>query len=172
MTAPHLVAAVVALAGCWTDLATRRIPNLLTFGSAAAAFIYYSVTDGLPGLGWSAGGWALGVAIWFPLFLLRGLGGGDIKLLGALGAWLGPGLAIWLALYAALAGGVLALIVALQRGYARRALANVWGLLVYWRIAGLRPHPGLSLDSKDSGSVRLPYALPIAAGLVMTLWLK
>ena len=172
MTFPQIVAGLIALAGCWTDLSTRRIPNALTFGAAAAAFVYYGVVDGWAGLGWSAGGWALGVAVWFPMFLLRGLGGGDIKLLAALGAWIGPALAIWLALYAALAGGVLALAFALQRGYTRQAFANVWGLLTYWRVAGVQPHPGLSLDAKDPGSIRLPYALPIAAGLVVTLWLK
>ena len=172
MTVPHIVAAVIALAGCWTDLRSRRIPNLLTFGAAIAAFAYYTILGGLPGLGWSAGGWALGVLVWFPMFVLRGLGGGDIKLLGALGAWLGPVLAIWLALYAGLAGGILAMAVALHGGYARKALANVWGLLVYWRVAGMKPHPALSLDSPSSSAARLPYALPIAAGLVVTLWLK
>jgi prepilin peptidase CpaA len=172
VTIPHIVAGLIALVGCWTDVQSRRIPNVLTFGSALGAFAYYLVVDGLAGVGWSIGGWALGVLIWFPMFLLRGLGGGDIKLLGALGAWLGPVLAIWLALYAALAGGVFALAVMLHRGYVRKTLANVWGLLVYWRVAGMRPHPALSLDSPSSSAARLPYALPIAAGLVVTLWLK
>jgi prepilin peptidase CpaA len=172
MTFPHMAAAIIALAGCWTDLVSRRIPNWLTFGAALVALGYFAVVDGWAGLGWSAAGWALGVAVWLPLFLLRGLGGGDIKLLAALGAWIGPALAIWLALYAAVAGGALALLVALQRGYLQQAFRNVGGLLTYWRVAGLKPHPGLSLDSNEPGTVRLPYALPIAAGLVLTLWLK
>lgn len=172
MTAAVVAALAVSAAGCVTDLTTRRIPNLLTFGAAATAIVYHGITGGWTGLGLALAGWAIAVAVWLPMFLLRGLGGGDIKLLGALGAWLGPEPAIWLALYAAVAGGVLALLVALRHGYAREAFSNVWGLLVYWRIAGLRPHPALSLDSRTAGTVRLPYALPIAAGLVMTLWLK
>jgi prepilin peptidase CpaA len=172
MPVPHIAAAVVSLAGCWTDLTTRRIPNVLTFGAALAACLYFLAIDGWSGLGWAASGWALGVAIWLPLFLLRGLGGGDIKLIAALGAWVGPGLAIWLALYAGLAGGVLAVVVALQRNYLRQAFRNLSGLLTFWRVAGVKPHPGLSLDAAGPGLVRLPYALPIAAGLLLTLWLE
>ena len=52
-------------------------------------------------------------------FALGGLGGGDVKLLGALGAWLGVTNVVWLALYTGVAGGVLALVVALWRGLSR-----------------------------------------------------
>jgi prepilin peptidase CpaA len=170
VTTPHVVALIVALAGCLTDLRTRRIPNALTLGAALGAFGYYLVTDGWPGLAWSAAGWAVGLAMFLPFFMLRGIGGGDVKLVAALGAWVGPGAAVWVALFAALAGGPLALLVAASHGYLRRAFANLWGLLMYWRVAGLEPHPALTLES--GGAPRLPYALPIAAGLVMTLWLR
>jgi prepilin peptidase CpaA len=98
------------------------------------------------------------------------MGGGDVKLLAALGAWVGPGPVVWVALYAALAGGVMAVATAISRGYLRQAVSNVGSLVTYWRIAGLKPHPALTIDSATS--VRLPYALPIAAGLVVTLWLR
>ena len=116
------------------------------------------------------GGWLVGAAFFFPLFALRGLGAGDVKLIAALGAWLGPGPTVWLAAYSAIAGGVLALGVALARGYTKQAFTNVWGLLGYWKVMGFKPHPGMSLDA--SGTPKVPYALPIAAGLVMTLWLR
>jgi prepilin peptidase CpaA len=169
MTIPHVAAIVVAALGCVTDLRTRRIPNVLTFGAAAGAFGFYLFGGGWSGLGWSVGGWAVGLAVFLPLFVLRGLGGGDVKLLAALGAWLGPGTTIWLALWSAVAGGPLAVVVALSRGYLRTAFSNLWSLLTFWRIAGVRPHPAVNLET--SGSPRLPYALPIAAGLMVTLWL-
>ena len=50
-------------------------------------------------------GWAVGLAMFLPVFALRGIGGGDVKLVAALGAWIGPGAAVWLALWAAVAGG-------------------------------------------------------------------
>jgi prepilin peptidase CpaA len=167
---PHLAALVVALGGCIADVRTRRIPNVLTFGAAAGALGFHLANHGLSGMGWSAAGWLVGAALFFPMFALRGLGGGDVKLLAALGAWLGPGQTVWLAAFSAIAGGVFALVVALASGYAKQAFINVWALLGYWKVMGLKPHPGLNLDAARTPKV--PYALPIAAGLVMTLWLR
>jgi prepilin peptidase CpaA len=170
MTAAQIVAVVVVLAACVTDLKTRRIPNVLTLGAALVGFGYHLIVGGWSGLFASLAGWGVGLALFLPLFALRGLGGGDVKLLAALGAWLGPGQTVWLALFTAIAGGPLAIAMALSRGYLSRAVKNVWGLLMFWRVAGVQPHPTLTLDSP--GMPRLPYAVPIAAGLVMTLWLR
>ena len=169
---PQLASIIVAALACITDLTSRRVPNTLTLSGAAGAFVFFLATTGWHGLAWSAGGWAVGLVMFLPLFLLGGLGGGDIKLVAALGAWVGPSSAAWLALYAAVAGGPLAVVMALSRGYLKRAFGNIWGLLGYWRLAGVRPHPGLTLDSAASNVPRLPYAIPIAAGLVLTLWLR
>jgi len=166
----HVAALSIALLGCVTDLWTRRVPNVLTFGAAAGAFGYYLAGDGWAALGWSALGWLTGVVLFLPFFALRGLGGGDVKLLAAIGAWLGPLPTLSVAFWGAIAGGPLALVVAFSRGYGRQAFVNLWGLLTYWRVAGLQPHPALSLES--TGSPRLPYALPIAAGVAVTLWLQ
>jgi prepilin peptidase CpaA len=170
MTFPQLAAIAVAVLGCVTDLRTRRVPNVLTFGAAAGAFGYFLAGEGWAGLGQSAAGWGVGLLMFLPLFALRGIGGGDVKLLAALGAWIGPGPAVWLALFTALAGGPLALVVAASKGYVGQAFANVWGLLTFWRVAGVRPHPALTLD--NATAPRLPYALPIAVGLMVTLWLR
>jgi prepilin peptidase CpaA len=158
--------------GCVTDLKSRRLPNWLTLSSAAGAFGFFLARDGWHGLAWSMGGWAVGLAMFLPFFVLRGIGGGDVKLVAALGAWFGPSSAAWLALYTALAGGPLAIAVSLSRGYTRQAFVNLWGLFGYWRLAGVRPHPALTLDAAIADAPRLPYALPIAAGLVLTLWLR
>jgi prepilin peptidase CpaA len=103
------------------------------------------------------------------MYALRGLGAGDVKLLGAIGAWLGPMGAVWTGLYGAIAGGILALVVAIGRGYAGTALRNVRTMLLTWLAAGVRPVQGLTLS--DSTSIRLPYAIPVAAGALMTLWM-
>ena len=170
MTAAAWAAVAVALAACVFDLRTRRIPNALTFGAALAGFLFHGLFFGISGFGLSVAGWAVGLALFLPLFLLRGMGGGDLKLLAALGAWVGPGTVIWVALWSSIAGGVFALALALARGYTKQAFSNVWGLLSYWRVMGMRPNPALTLESAPKS--RLPYALPMAAGLGLALWLR
>ena len=158
----------VAVIAAVCDVRTGRIPNLLTFGSAAVALVYALTTGGLGGFGFAAAGWLAGAALFFPFFALGGMGAGDVKLLAALAAWFGPGDAVWLAIFAALAGGVLGVVVALTHGYLRQALSNVWLMLVHWRIFGFRPIAGFTL--RDTGAPRLAYAIPIMIGAVCTLW--
>jgi prepilin peptidase CpaA len=123
---------------------------------------------GPSGLGIAAAGWLAGAALFFPFFALGGMGAGDVKLLAALAAWLGPAESVWLAMFAAAAGGVLGLVVALARGYLRAAVSNLWLMLMHWRTQGIGPVPGVTL--KDSKSPRLAYAIPITIGVVCTLW--
>jgi prepilin peptidase CpaA len=149
---------VVGAVACVTDLRSRRIPNWLTFGASLAAF------------GQSVAGWMVGAALFLPLFLLGGMGAGDVKLMAALGAWTGPSTAMWMTLYAAVAGGFFAVAVTLWSGYLGQMLRNVWGLLMYWRIFGIRPHPELTLAT--ASGPRLPYAFPITVGAVAVLWLR
>jgi prepilin peptidase CpaA len=165
-----LVVLIVAIVASVYDIRTRRVPNLLTFGVAAVALAYYFAVGGVSWLGWSAGGWLMAVALFFPFFALGGLGAGDVKLLGAFGAWLGPAGAVYLAFFTGLAGGVMALLVVLARGRVARTFSNLWTLVLFWRVAGLQPMPSLTLES--SVGPRLAYALPIAAGALTTLWLK
>lgn len=159
--------AVAALAVVW-DLRTRRIPNALTFGAAGAGLAFAVYAGGPWGLAAAAGGWLVGAALFFPLFALGGMGAGDVKLLAALGAWLGPADTVWLAIFASVAGGVMAVIVSVYYGYLRQAASNVWLMLMHWRAAGIKPVPGLTL--RDARAPRLAYAVPIAIGLVGTLW--
>ena len=170
LDARSIAVLAVAVAACVWDIRTRRIPNVLTFGAAAAAAIFALLQHGMPGLGWSAAGWLTGLALFFPFFALRGMGAGDVKLLGALGAWLGPLNVLYLATFAAIAGGIMAIVVVLSHGVLGRTLSNVWLLLTTWRVNGLRPVDGLTLET--SRGPKLAYAIPITAGALATLWLR
>jgi prepilin peptidase CpaA len=155
------------LASGW-DIRTRRIPNVLTLGFPVAALVVHVVLDGAPGAGNTAAGWAAGLALFLPMFILGGMGAGDVKLLAAVGAWLGPWNVLETALAAGVIGGVLALGLALTRSYASQAFTNIWSLLLFWRVAGIRAHPTLTLAQHDGP--RLAYAIPISMGAMVAIW--
>ena len=160
----------IALIAVFWDLRTRRIPNVLTFGAALAAFLVHGAVGGWSAAGLAVLGWVVGAAMFMPIFALGGMGAGDVKLMAALGAWVGPAAVVWVALFTGIAGGAIALVVAAGSGYLRQAFTNIWGLLMYWRIAGPRPAPELTLSTHRGP--RLAYAVSILAGLMVTLWLR
>ena len=90
VTLPEGLAVAVALVAAICDVRNRRIPNLLTFGAAAIGLIVATLSHGLSGAGMSAGGWLLALCLWLPLYALGGMGAGDVKLMAAIGAFLGP----------------------------------------------------------------------------------
>jgi len=165
----QIVAIALGVVASFCDLRSRRIPNLLTFGGAAAAIIFSVFGHGVSGLWISLGGWLAGVGLFLPFWLLGGMGAGDVKLLACLGAWLGPVATLYAALYASVAGGAMALVLALATGYTGEALLNLRMLLEHFVKTGLKPLPAVTLQG--SRGPRLPYALPIAVGAVAAIWL-
>jgi prepilin peptidase CpaA len=161
--------ALAIVAAVW-DLKSRRIPNFLTFGSALVAIVVHGYYGGLPAAGWSLIGWLIGVAFFLPFFALGGMGAGDVKLLAAIGAWLGPGATVWVALFSLICGGVLGLAVALAYGYLTQAFSNILWMFQFWRSEGPKPVPEVTLATHKGP--RLAYAVPVLAGLMVTLWLK
>ena len=170
MTALNLFVGTLLALACVSDLRSRRIPNVLTFSAAAGALLFHLATGGWQAAGWSIVGLFVGALLFLPMFALRGMGAGDVKLLAAVGAWLGPGQVATVALATSLAGGVMAVVVALAYGYLRTALTNIYLLLAHWRVMGVAPLPAVTLE-RASGP-RLAYAFPIAIGTVVTLCLK
>jgi len=170
MPALYIFVGTLLAIACVSDLRTRRIPNVLTLSAAVGALLFHLITGGWSAAGWSLAGLALGALLFLPMFALRGMGAGDVKLLAAVGAWLGPGQVAIVALATSIAGGILALIVALSYGYLRKALSNLALLLTHWRVAGVRPLSTVTLEG--ARGPRLAYSFPIAIGTLVTLWLK
>jgi prepilin peptidase CpaA len=165
----QLTVFAIAVVACMTDLRRRRIPNILTLGGAVAGLVFSVVTAGGNGAITSLEGWALGLVLWLPFYALRGMGAGDVKLLACVGAWVGPAAVLHVAIYASIAGAVLALVVAARHRYLRTAVRNVWVLFATWRVSGIRPIDAMTLES--STSPRLAYALPVLTGLVLAIYL-
>jgi len=111
----HGGALVLLLVGALCDLRTRRVPNALTLGGAALGLLVNLLLAPPDGLTWALSGWLLGLLLLIVPFTLRGIGGGDVKLLAAVGAWGGPPLVLATLIAGGLIGGVVALGIIIAR---------------------------------------------------------
>ncbi len=155
----------VAIIAAVFDWRTRRIPNRLTYSAMLGGLALHLVLDGWKGLLHSAGGLLIGGAMFLILYFLRTLGAGDVKLMAAVGSCVGFPMTLEIGLYSAIAGGVIALIVALSKGRLRRTLANVVDLVRFHAVEGPKVHPTLNLENPET--VRFPYGVAILAGTMV-----
>jgi prepilin peptidase CpaA len=155
-------ATMLAMA-CVADLRTRRIPNalvLVTFAlGMAQSIVHFGVWQGG---GRAAAGMLTGLAIWLPFWLLRMMGGGDVKLFAAGAAWLGVSGAVEGALLAGLCGGVLSLAYMLYQHGLSYTIVRV--------SHGMQQPSTLREASSAKWSQRMPYALAMSAGLALAAW--
>lgn len=157
-----LVALLVLVAGIY-DIRFRRIPNWLVLpaiplGLALNAFLY-----SWRGLQESALGFGLAVLIYMPLYALRGMGAGDVKLAAALGAFVGWRNWLLIFLLAGAVGGVLALVLMVMHRRFRKTLRNT--AYIIWEMMRLRA-PHLRSEELDVGSPRA-YTLPHGAVIAL-----
>jgi prepilin peptidase CpaA len=123
--------------------------------------------QGWHGLGSAIAGGLVGGGAFLIFFLLHVMGAGDVKLVAAVGCFVGPGSAIEIVLAAAIAGGIFAIIYALWLGRLRTVLVNVRDLIMFHAAVGAEEHPTLNLSNPQA--IRLPYGVPIAAGVLYSV---
>ena len=168
-----LLIALLVIAA-WSDLKARRIPNWLVLSGILAGLIANGLLPAglglnntfVPGgIGWVAAlqGIGLGLAALLPLYLLKAMGAGDVKLMGMVGAFLGPVHVQGAILFTLLAGGLIALMLALRFGILRRLLQNIKFILMGGMVkmsAGQLP----VMDDLPLSVGKLPYGVAIAIG--------
>ncbi|UUZ70746.1 prepilin peptidase [Polaromonas sp. P1(28)-8] len=163
------VAILMTLLGVavWFDIKARRIPNWLVLtGLMSSLGIQLLFSNG------SFSAWGLGLlagfGLFLPLYLVHAMGAGDVKLMAMVGGFLGPAGATGVVLMTLVAGGVLAIAVALWSGALRHTLANVRFLMVDTMFKTL--HGGSArIDALPTSAGKLPYAVAIAAGTLTHL---
>lgn len=166
------------LVAAWHDIRSRRIPNALVFpGTVAGVLSNALLPQEMGGLGVldSLAGLGMGLVLLLPLYLLRAMAAGDVKLMAMTGAFLGARGVSGALLCVLLAGGVLALGIAWRQGTLHRLLRKLT-MMLFTRAAGSslesRPMtgylPGSAADAAESMG-KLPYGVAIATGTLVYL---
>jgi prepilin peptidase CpaA len=141
------------------DWRYRRIPNWLTVPGLLAGIAINTMAAGWPGAKISLRGAGLGLLILLPFVLIKALGAGDWKLIGAIGACLGPSRLLAVLLGSMLVAGVMALALIIYKGRLRQALGNMGRMLRAFLTLHL-PGSEVSLDNPDA--VKIPFGVAVA----------
>lgn len=165
---------LLLLVAATVDVRTLRIPNWLTVTGAAMGIAFSAAIPwellgprwAVEGVLWALGGMAVGLALLLPLYALRVMGAGDVKLMAMVGAFVGLQQIVPTVLTVFVAGGLLALGWTVYRRVFRQAAANAAELavsLAFAALGGIRP----ALPATSAG--KLPYGLGIALGTLAWL---
>jgi prepilin peptidase CpaA len=162
-----LVVAFVVVAAIF-DVRTHRIPNWLVLLGAVTCITGQMIQPALLGFGMAGAlkGIAVGFALLLPLYLLRATGAGDVKLMAMVGAYLGPWGVAAAALLSFIAGGVLALAVALAKGALGQLFANLRTML-YGALLSATTTGKTTITAPAVSVGKLPYGVAIAIGTVV-----
>jgi prepilin peptidase CpaA len=148
------------------DIQFRRIPNgLVLIGLVFSLIIHVTFNEFYGFKAWGYG-MLTGFALFLPLYALRAMGAGDVKLMAMAGSFLDAGSAIGVVLTTLVVGGVLAIVVALRNGVLRQAIGNIHTLLVltlFKKLSG----GNAQLEQLPSSAGNLPYAVAIAIGTLI-----
>lgn len=158
----------IGIAAFW-DVRTRKIPNLLTYPMMLFGLMYHGFINGWAGLGYSTMGLIIGTVIFITPYLMGGMGAGDAKLMGGVGAFLGSSGVVVAAILSILSGLVYALVLLLiHRDYGRSFITRFWVTLKTFMFTRqwIPVPPG-----KEEKQPVLCYAVPIAIGTLGTVFL-
>jgi prepilin peptidase CpaA len=158
-----------AVVGAVYDLRIRRIPNAFTLPAIIFGLLLHFALGGWRELGMATAAGLFCGLIFLLFHIAGGMGGGDVKLITAVGCIAGLSLVGPLLIWTSLAGGVMAVGLALYHRRLKETLGNMCALAVHHVGAGLAPHPELHIG--NARTLRLPYALAIAAGSALSLGL-
>ena len=173
---PIVVVLVAALITTVTDLWSFKIYNVLTVPLFFSGLIYHSVVSGMGGFQGSLLGALFGLGVLLPFYVMGGMGAGDVKLMAAIGAWLGLPLTFHLFIASSLAAGVYSVILL----FVGQGLAETWtNFQILWlRVVILGRHMGTGerveaeVNRPDRRRRLVPFAAMVMVGAVALIVLN
>jgi len=167
----YFILAAVLIAAAWSDVRSGRIPNAVTYGGVLVGLIAHAALEGLAGdgglrigLAGSAAGLAVGFLPLLAAWQAGGVGGGDAKLMAAVGALTGWRFTLAAMVYGLLIAALMALAVIFARRVARQTLGRIWRSVFLFFMRAGRHDPA----RPESPKIPLGLALCIGAGLALT----
>lgn len=157
------VATIVLLVVCfYTDITQKKIYNWITLPGIGIGLLMNGIFSGVAGLKSAGIGFALGFGFLFIIFLFGGMGGGDVKLMGAIGAIKGYPFIISALVYSILVGGFIAFAVLIWK---KKFLRTMWKIFLFL-IHKIFPFFGLPTMDKEQME-KVPFGIAIVLG---TIW--
>lgn len=155
----------------WIDYAQKRVPNWLNASIAACGLIMQGLffgwyEHGIGGVGWGLLGLLVGFALLIVPWLMHGMGAGDVKLMAAIGCWLGPWLTFLAFAAGAVLGGVAAIVMILSTGRAVHAYTNFQTIMTKMRRLDTAFGEYGGARTFGETSQLLPYGVPLTAGTI------
>lgn len=160
-----ILALVLSLVAGWTDWRRRRVPNWLTVPALIIGIGVHTMIAGWPGAKASLEGAGTALGLLLPLVLMRAMGAGDWKLMGALGALLGPILILFVLVASIFVSGLMAVVEVLRTHRVKTTLHNLGVLVQGFFAFGPRTRPEISLD--NPGLLKLPFGVAVAAATLI-----
>ncbi len=167
-TAKMIVVMVGILIAALCDWKARKIPNALTFSMLGLGLILHIWGQGLSGAGVSLLGFVCGILLLYVPFSLGGVGGGDVKLLGAIGSLVGPQLVLHIFLASAVFGGIFSLITMVRGKAVRKTLQNIKNKALYFLLT--RKWMTETVHENEEKTLGIPYACAIGCGTLLILF--
>ena len=159
-----VAASIYFTLACTTDTFKSKIPNILNACLLITGITISTMTLGMQGFFLSLCGLALGIALLLLPYLMGGMGAGDVKALGALGALIGPYDLLHVFVYMGFYGGGFALLHYLFQGDIKKTLREGWLSVCASALTRDVDYVLPSNPRSRKGTLRFPYAAAIAFG--------